>query len=269
MGVPTGTGSEQPRASSGGSTRHPHESPHPASPSQSAIHPWGVWAKTPPGREAFLPGAGGDRFLGLFVSAATVWRLVKLVFRLFWKLPASVKLVAVVCAPLALLNGAVAFFGSSVVFPLSPSFLKEKVHALRTYAAHRPRCLLSGHDDLGPLADRAEKRHGLPRGLMRAIVQVESGGRAHRISFAGAMGPAQLMPGTARLLGVKDPFDPAEAVDAGARYLAQQLTRMNGRVDLAVAAYNAGPNAVQGRVPRNGETELYVAKVLRQFKGVD
>jgi soluble lytic murein transglycosylase-like protein len=198
-----------------------------------------------------------------------VWRLVKVFFKLFWKLPASVKLVTLVCAPLALLNTAVAFFGSSVVFPLSPYFVKEKVHALRTYAAHRPWCLLTGHDELGPLADQAERRHGLPKGLMRAIVQVESGGRPHRISFAGAMGPAQLMPGTAKLLGVKDPFDPEEAVDAGARYLAQQLQRMGGRVDLAVAAYNAGPGAVQGRVPRNGETELYVAKVLRRFKGLD
>jgi soluble lytic murein transglycosylase-like protein len=79
------------------------------------------------------------------------------------------------------------------------------------------------------------------------------------------MGPAQLVPGTAAQLGVKDPFDPAEAIDGGARYLAQLLQR-TGRVDLAVAAYNAGPGAVQGQVPKNGETEVYVAKVLRAFR---
>jgi soluble lytic murein transglycosylase-like protein len=194
-----------------------------------------------------------------------VWAIVRFFGRLFWRLPGWLKLVVVLCAPLTALNGAVAFFGSSVVSPLSPFFLREKVHALRTYAAHRPACLFSGHADLGALADAAERKHGLPKGLMRAVVEVESGGRAHRISHAGAMGPAQLMPGTAKLLGVTDPFDPQQAIDGGARYLSQQLHRL-GRVDLAVAAYNAGPGAVQGRVPRNGETEFYVERVLRAFE---
>ena len=191
-----------------------------------------------------------------------MWRVLKFVLRLLWKLPLWQQLAIAVCLPVVLLNTAVAFFGSSVVFPLSPYFLKEKWHALGAYAKHRPLCLLTGHDDLSELATAAEKKHGLPRGLMNAIVSVESGGRAHRISFAGAMGPAQLMPGTAALLGVSDPFDPAQAIDAGARYLAQQLKR-TGRVDLAVAAYNAGPGAVNGSVPQNGETEFYVAKVMK------
>ena len=193
-----------------------------------------------------------------------MWRLVKFFLRLFWRLKAWQKLVVVVCAPLLALNGAVAFFGNSVVFPLSPFFVPEKWQALKTYAKHRPLCLLTGHGDVSELAAAAERKHGLSPGLMRAVVAVESGNRAHRISFAGAMGPAQLMPGTAALLGVSDPFDPEEAIDGGARYLAQQLKR-TGRVDLAVAAYNAGPGAVNGRVPKNGETELYVAKVMRQL----
>lgn len=187
---------------------------------------------------------------------------MKFFLRLFWKLRFWQQLAIVVCLPLAALNTAVAFFGSSAVFPLSPFFLKEKWHALGAYAKHRPFCLLTGHDELGPLAAKAEKKYGLPRGLMSAIVSVESGSRPHRISFAGAMGPAQLMPGTAALLGVDDPFDPEQAIDAGARYLSQMLKR-TGRVDLAVAAYNAGPGAVNGRVPQNGETEIYVAKVMR------
>lgn len=193
-----------------------------------------------------------------------MWRLVRFFLRLFWRLRAWQKLVVVVCLPLLALNLAVSFFGNSVVFPLSPFFVPEKWEALTTYARHRPLCLLVGHGDVVTLAAAAERKHGLPAGLMRAIVMVESGNRPHRISFAGAMGPAQLMPGTAALLGVKDPFDPEEAIDAGARYLAQQLRR-TGRVDLAVAAYNAGPGAVNGRVPRNGETELYVAKVMKQL----
>ncbi len=191
-----------------------------------------------------------------------MWRVLKFFLRLLWKLPFWQRLAIAVCLPLAGLNLSIAFFGNSAVFPLSPFFLKEKWHALGAYAKHRPLCLLTGHDELSTLASAAEKKHGLPRGLMQAIVQVESGSRAHRISFAGAMGPAQLMPGTAALLGVRDPFDPAESIDAGARYLAQQLKR-TGRVELAVAAYNAGPGAVNGSIPQNGETELYVAKVMK------
>ncbi len=191
-----------------------------------------------------------------------MWRVLKFFLRLFGKLRFWQQLVIVVCAPLSLLNTSVAFFGSSAVFPLSPFFLKEKWHALGSYAKHRPVCFFTGHGELGPLAAKAETKYGLPRGLMTAIVAVESGSRPHRISFAGAMGPAQLMPGTAALLGVSDPFDPEQAIDAGARYLSQMLKR-TGRVDLAVAAYNAGPGAVNGRIPQNGETEIYVAKVMK------
>jgi len=190
--------------------------------------------------------------------------LLTLPLRLFWKLSFGKKLVVMGCAPLLAINGAVAFFGSSVVFPLSPYFLESKLQALATYAKHRPLCLLTGHGDLEALAASAERKHGLPRGLMWAIVQTESGGRAHRISFAGAMGPAQLMPGTAAMLAVNDPFDPREAIDAGARYLKQQLDRFSD-VSLAVAAYNAGPGAIHGAVPHNGETEHYVVKVMRRF----
>ena len=166
--------------------------------------------------------------------------------------------------PLVLLNLAVAFYGGTVVSPLSPFFLQSKAHALGTYAQHRVRCLVQGHPPLEPLIDAAERRHRLPRGLLHALVEVESEKRVHRISPAGAMGPGQLMPGTARLLRVEDPFDPEEALDGSARYLAQQLRHFRS-VPLAVAAYNAGPGAVSGRVPRNGETEFYVGKVLRAY----
>lgn len=177
------------------------------------------------------------------------------------------RLVLVVCAPLAALNLAVAFFGQSAVFPLSPFFLEEKWSALKAYARHRPSCLFrGGHDDVVAIAHAAERRHHLPAGLMRAIVEVESASEAHRISAAGAMGPAQLMPGTARMLGVADPFDPRTSVDAGARYLRTLLTRTGGDVRLAVASYNAGPGNVTDRVPRNGQTEYYVARVMRRLR---
>jgi soluble lytic murein transglycosylase-like protein len=79
------------------------------------------------------------------------------------------------------------------------------------------------------------------------------------------MGPAQLMPGTAKLYGVHDAFDPRESLDASARFLSEQLKR-TGKVELAVAAYNAGPGNVHGSVPHNGETEFYVAKVMRAYR---
>ncbi len=166
-----------------------------------------------------------------------------------------------VLAPVVLLNTAVAWLGGTSVSPLSLSFLGAKAEALRAYASHRGSCLVEGHAPLEPLIDAAERRHRLPPGLLRALVQVESETRVHRISPAGAMGPGQLMPTTARMLGVEDPFDPEPALDGSARYLAEQLRRFRD-VKLAVAAYNAGPGAVEGRVPRNGETEYYVPKVL-------
>ena len=181
------------------------------------------------------------------------------------KLPWWQRLAALLLAPMVALNLAVAFFGSSLVSPLSPFFLREKSQALWSYAKHRPLCLLTGHDDIAALADDTGRRYGLPRGLLRAVVEVESGTNAPRISAAGAMGPAQLMPGTAQRYGVRDAFDPAEALDASARFLAAELKR-TGKVELAVAAYNAGPGNVNGAVPRNGETEFYVAKVMRAYR---
>lgn len=166
--------------------------------------------------------------------------------------------------PLVLLNLAIAFFGGTRVFPLSFSFLEQKLEALGAYARHRPTCLLQGHEPLEPLITQAERRHRLPPGLLQALVRVESEARVHRISPAGAMGPGQLMPGTARMLGVEDPFAPEPAIDGSARYLAAQLARFDD-VRLAVAAYNAGPGAVQGAVPRNGETEFYVVKVMSAY----
>jgi soluble lytic murein transglycosylase-like protein len=170
----------------------------------------------------------------------------------------------VLLCPIVALNLAVAFFGHTLVFPLSPWHLRDKARALAMYVVHRPGCLLRGEADLDAAIARAEHRHRLPRGLLAALVEIESSRRAHRISPAGAMGPAQLTPDTARFLGVSDPFDPASGVEGGARYLGAQLRRF-GDVRLALAAYNAGPGAVRGGVPRNGETEFYVEKVMRAW----
>lgn len=194
-----------------------------------------------------------------------MWSFVRFVYRLFSKLAWWQRLGIVALTPLVLLNVTVAFVGSSAIFPLSPYFLGEKWAALKLYGQHRPSCLFTGHEELSIVTAKAERDAGLPKGLMQAIVEVESDARSHRISYAGAMGPAQLMPGTAAMLGVKDPFDPEESISGGARYLAAMLKR-TGDVKLAIAAYNAGPNAVNGKIPQNGQTEFYVARVMRKFK---
>lgn len=175
-----------------------------------------------------------------------------------------VKALALLAAPLLALNLTVAWVGETLIFPLSPFHVREKALALARYAAHRPSCLLRGHDDPYLEARLAARKHRLPPGLLEAVVTVESSGRVHRISPAGAMGPGQLMPDTARLLGVRDPYDPRQSLDGSARYLAQELRRYRD-VRLAVAAYNAGAGAVKGRVPRNGETEFYVEKVMGEY----
>ena len=100
--------------------------------------------------------------------------------------------VFVLTAPIWLINTAVAYYGHTVVFPLSPFFLREKLHALASYAAHRPFCAFMGHADIGPLIAEAEVKQRLPRGLLAAIVQVESVGQAppHLAGRGDGPGPA-------------------------------------------------------------------------------
>jgi len=113
-----------------------------------------------------------------------------------------------------------------------------------------------------PLFAAATERYGLPAGLLAAVAQQESGGNASAVSPAGARGLMQIMPATARGLGV-DPMDPASAVDGAGRLLSQHLRRYDGSVPLALAAYNAGPGAVDryDGVPPYRETQQYVQKI--------
>jgi soluble lytic murein transglycosylase-like protein len=112
----------------------------------------------------------------------------------------------------------------------------------------------------------AANRNGVNPALLGALVWQESGFNSRAVSPAGARGLVQLMPATARGLGV-DPLNPGQALDGGARYLKQQLTMFGGRTDLALAAYNAGPSAVRryGAVPPYGETQNYVRLVQNKM----
>ena len=113
----------------------------------------------------------------------------------------------------------------------------------------------------------AELRHALPNGLLDALIAVESAYQPGVVSRAGAVGLAQLMPATARALGVLDPFDARMNVDGGARFLKAMLDKF-GSVTLALAAYNAGPAAVMRArgIPANSETPAYVRKVLSAWR---
>jgi hypothetical protein len=128
----------------------------------------------------------------------------------------------------------------------------------------RPAVSLGG--DLDPMINQVSARHGVPEWLVRSVVRAESGGNPSARSPVGAMGLMQLMPGTASDLGVADPFDAAQNLDGGTRYLKQMLDRFGGDLTKAVAAYNAGPGAVEkhGGVPPYAETQAYVQRVLSQ-----
>ena len=123
--------------------------------------------------------------------------------------------------------------------------------------------------ELDQLVQKTAEKHQVDPRLVRAVIATESNWNTGAVSRKGAQGLMQLQPDTAQKLGVADAFDPAQNVDGGVRYLGMMLDRYNGDVHLALAAYNAGPGAVDrsGGVPRIAETRNYVQKVTTAYLG--
>ncbi|MFO7667503.1 MAG: lytic transglycosylase domain-containing protein [Desulfobacterales bacterium] len=114
----------------------------------------------------------------------------------------------------------------------------------------------------------ASQKHGISFPLLKAVIKVESNFNPRAVSRAGALGLMQIMPENAKAFGMRDPFDPRENILTGTQYFRELLERFNGKLHLALAAYNAGPSVVDryNKIPPIKETEDYVERVLKYFQ---
>lgn len=156
-------------------------------------------------------------------------------------------------------------FGTLLINPATETTVQAQISQqpeLRGYAQASKPQLLS-------MISQISKKHGVDEKLVKALVQQESGFNPKAKSHCGAMGLMQLMPSTAKTLGVTDAYNPVQNVDGGVRHLKWLLSKYNGNVVLALAAYNAGSGAVDKYqdVPPYAETQNYVKKILANYLG--
>ncbi len=136
-------------------------------------------------------------------------------------------------------------------------YIKERPARSSSYTTNQYDHLITG----------ASKKHGISFSLLKALIKSESDFNPEAVSSAGAKGLMQIMPANIKALQINNPFDPLENIMGGARYFKQLIARFNGELPLALAAYNAGPNAVeryQG-IPPIRETEAFVERVLKYY----
>ena len=124
-------------------------------------------------------------------------------------------------------------------------------------------------EQLGNIVSKISAKYNVDEKLVNAVIRQESGFNVKAKSKAGAMGLMQLMPATARGLGVKDPYNPVQNIEGGVKYLSNLLKKYNGNIVLALAAYNAGSGAVDkySGVPPYRETQNYVKSILKNYLG--
>jgi soluble lytic murein transglycosylase-like protein len=153
--------------------------------------------------------------------------------------------------------------------PAQPGFNMQLASAMAPATPPPAASASGGSTPFASEISAAAARNGVDPALLTGLIRAESNFDPSATSPAGAQGLTQLMPGTAASLGVTNPLDPAQSIDGGARYLRQQLDRFGGDASKALAAYNAGPGAVErfGGVPPYAETQAYVRKVLGYASG--
>lgn len=159
--------------------------------------------------------------------------------------------------------GAKAKFGDLLTNPTTR--VNAKLYTDTASALQKPD--YSNKTKIQELISRVSKKHGVDEKLVNAVVKQESGFNPNAKSKVGALGLMQLMPATAKGLGVTNPMDPEQNVEGGVKYLKSMLNKYNGNIILALAAYNAGPNAVDryDGVPPYKETQNYVKSILSSY----
>ncbi len=150
-------------------------------------------------------------------------------------------------------------------FTNTPTSGKYKVYMSEKLKFREALFNIKSYDDV---ISEAAARTGISSSLLKAVIYVESYFNPKAVSKKGALGLMQIMPQNLEALNIKDPFDPWENIMGGAYYFKTMLDRFSGQVDLALAAYNAGPTVVEkyNDIPPYPETQRYVKKVMRAFR---